>query len=165
MMKTDQTPAQKLKAAGRDLMPIIAVCVSAIVLTLVAVTVYRQMKNETPETGPVQPTLLDKRYLEILARGERAFTDGKYGTAKKEYRIARDLAEKENSSQTLLLELELRLATVMLHLNRPEQAEKHLQNALKYLHETEKQLLPVIHELQEDIRKRQDAAQQKEGAK
>ncbi|MBO5802708.1 MAG: hypothetical protein J6R64_03090 [Lentisphaeria bacterium] len=43
----EQSAVQKLKSAGRDLMPIIAVCVSAIVLTLVAVTVYKLMIIQT----------------------------------------------------------------------------------------------------------------------
>ena len=67
----EQSAVQKLKSAGRDLMPIIAVCVSAIVLTLVAVTVYKLMIIQTKEPVNLQPTLLEKRYLDLLARAER----------------------------------------------------------------------------------------------
>ena len=100
--KDEQTPTQKLKSASRDLMPIIAVCISAIVLTLVAVTVYKMMTGRNKETIEVQPTLLEKRYLDILARAERYLQEGNLDAAEKEYISARDLAKKENGSTILL---------------------------------------------------------------
>lgn len=149
--KTDLTPTQKLRSASRDLMPIIAVCISAIVLTLVAVTVYKLMTNRTKETVELQPTLLEKRYLDILARAERYLQDGNLDAAEKEYISARDLAKKENGSTILLAELELRLANLMLKKNRPERAEKHMLKAASYLTETRSELDQQIRELQKKI--------------
>ena len=149
--KDEQTPTQKLKSASRDLMPIIAVCISAIVLTLVAVTVYKMMTGRNKETIEVQPTLLEKRYLDILARAERYLQDGNLDAAEKEYISARDLAKKENGSTILLAELELRLANVMLKKNRPERAEKHLLKAASHLNDTQAELDLQIRALQKKI--------------
>ena len=149
--KDEQTPTQKLKSASRDLMPIIAVCISAIVLTLVAVTVYKMMTGRDKETIEVQPTLLEKRYLDILARAERYLQDGNLDAAEKEYISARDLAKKENGSTILLAELELRLANVMLKKNRPERAEKHLLKAASHLNDTQAELDLQIRALQKKI--------------
>ena len=150
-VKDEQTPTQKLKSASRDLMPIIAVCISAIVLTLVAVTVYKMMTGRDKETIEVQPTLLEKRYLDILARAERYLQDGNLDAAEKEYISARDLAKKENGSTILLAELELRLANVMLKKNRPERAEKHLLKAASHLNDTQAELDLQIRALQKKI--------------
>lgn len=149
--KDEQTPTQKLKSASRDLMPIIAVCISAIVLTLVAVTVYKMMTGRNKETIEVQPTLLEKRYLDILARAERYLQEGNLDAAEKEYISARDLAKKENGSTILLAELELRLANVMLKKNRPERAEKHLLKAASHLNDTQAELDLQIRALQKKI--------------
>ena len=150
-VKDEQTPTQKLKSASRDLMPIIAVCISAIVLTLVAVTVYKMMTGRDKETIEVQPTLLEKRYLDILARAERYLQEGNLDAAEKEYISARDLAKKENGSTILLAELELRLANVMLKKNRPERAEKHLLKAASHLNDTQAELDLQIRALQKMI--------------
>lgn len=150
-VKDEQTPTQKLKSASRDLMPIIAVCISAIVLTLVAVTVYKMMTGRNKETIEVQPTLLEKRYLDILARAERYLQEGNLDAAEKEYISARDLAKKENGSTILLAELELRLANVMLKKNRPERAEKHLLKAASHLNDTQAELDLQIRALQKKI--------------
>ena len=150
-VKDEQTPTQKLKSASRDLMPIIAVCISAIVLTLVAVTVYKMMTGRDKETIEVQPTLLEKRYLDILARAERYLQEGNLDAAEKEYISARDLAKKENGSTILLAELELRLANVMLKKNRPERAEKHLLKAASHLNDTQAELDLQIRALQKKI--------------
>lgn len=149
--KDEQTPTQKLKSASRDLMPIIAVCISAIVLTLVAVTVYKMMTGRDKETLEIQPTLLEKRYLDILARAERYLQEGNLDAAEKEYISARDLAKKENGSTILLAELELRLANVMLKKNRPERAEKHLLKAASHLNDTQAELDLQIRALQKKI--------------
>ena len=150
-VKDEQTPTQKLQSASRDLMPIIAVCISAIVLTLVAVTVYKMMTGRNKETIEVQPTLLEKRYLDILARAERYLQEGNLDAAEKEYISARDLAKKENGSTILLAELELRLANVMLKKNRPERAEKHLLKAASHLNDTQAELDLQIRALQKKI--------------
>lgn len=149
--KDEQTPTQKLKATSRDLMPIIAVCISAIVLTLVAVTVYKMMTGRDKEAVELQPTLLEKRYLDILARAERYLQEGNLGAAEKEYISARDLAQKENGSAILLAELELRLASVMLKQNRPERAEKHLLKAASHLSDTQAELDLQIRVLQKKL--------------
>ena len=149
--KDEQTPTQKLKSASRDLMPIIAVCISAIVLTLVAVTVYKMMTDRTKEAVELQPTLLEKRYLDILVRAERYLQEGNLDAAEKEYISARDLAKKENGSTILLAELELRLANVMLKKNRPERAEKHLLKAASHLNDTQAELDLQIRALQKKI--------------
>ena len=150
-VKDEQTPTQKLKSASRDLMPIIAVCISAIVLTLVAVTVYKMMTDRTKEAVELQPTLLEKRYLDILVRAERYLQEGNLDAAEKEYISARDLAKKENGSTILLAELELRLANVMLKKNRPERAEKHLLKAASHLNDTQAELDLQIRALQKKI--------------
>lgn len=147
-----QTAVQKLKTAGRDLMPIIAVCVSAIVLTLVAVTVYKLMTEQTEETAALQPTLLDRKYLDILTRAERYMQEGNWTAAEKEYTLASNLAKKENGSTILLAELELRLANVMLKQYRHERAEKHMLKARSYLQETGIILDSQIRDLQEKIK-------------
>ena len=99
----------------------------------------------------MQPTLLEKRYLDILARAERYLQDGNLDAAEKEYISARDLAKKENGSTILLAELELRLANLMLKQNRPERAEKHMLKAASYLTETRSELDQQIRELQKKI--------------
>lgn len=157
----EQTPTQKLKSASRDLMPIIAVCISAIVLTLVAVTVYKMMTDRTKEAVELQPTLLEKRYLDILARAERYLQEGNLDAAEKEYISARDLAKKENGSTILLAELELRLANVMLKKNRPERAEKHMLKAASHLNNTQAELDLQIRELQKKIAEQKAAETRK----
>lgn len=144
----EQTAAQKLKSASRDLMPIIAVCVSAIVLTLVAVTVYKLMTAPAQEAVELKPSLLDKRYLDFFSRGERYLQEGNLEAAEKEYISARDLALKEEASTILLAELELRLAQIMLEQHRPERASKHMQQALSYLKTTESALSLQLQEVQ-----------------
>lgn len=157
----DQTAAQKLKSASRDLMPIIAVCISAIVLTLVSVTVYKLMMGHTKEAVDLQPTLLEKRYLDILVRAERHLLDGNLEAAGKEYISARDLAEKENGSTILRAELELRLANVMLRQRRPERAEKHMQKAANHLRNTQMTVTDQLLQLQKIIAEQKAAAEQK----
>lgn len=157
----EESPVQKLKAASRDLMPIIAVCISAIVLTLVVVTVYKLMTDRTKEAVNLQPTLLEKRYLDILVRAERHLQDGNPAAAAKEYISARDLAEKENGSTILRAELELRLANVMLRQRRPERAEKHMQKAANHLRTTQTMLKDQLRQLQEIIAEQKAAAEQK----
>ncbi len=159
--KDKQTPSLMLKSASRDLMPIIAVCISAIVLTLVAVTVYKMMSNSSKEAVELQPTLLEKRYLDLLARGERYLQEGNLKAAEKEYTGARDLAVKENGSAILLAELELRLAYIMLKRNRPERAEKHMLKAATLLKETGTELDEQLRELQNKIAQEKAAAAQK----
>ena len=156
----EQTAVQKLKSASRDLMPIIAVCISAIVLTLVSVTVYKLMADHTKEAINLQPTLLEKRYLDILARAERHLQENNLEAAKKEYISARDLAEKENGSTILRAELELRLANVMLRQRRPERAEKHMQKAATYLRNTQMTVTDQLLQLQKIIAEQKAAAEQ-----
>lgn len=158
--KDEQTAAQKLKAASRDLMPIIAVCVSAIVLTLVAVTVFKLMTDQNREPVELKPSLLEKRYLDIFSRAERYLQEGNLESAAKEYLSARDLAVKEAASPILLAELEQRLAYVMLIQRRPERAKKHVQKAIFYLNETETALNTQVQELQK-ILDEQKAAKEK----
>lgn len=158
--KDEQTAAQKLKAASRDLMPIIAVCVSAIVLTLVAVTVFKLMTDQNREPVELKPSLLEKRYLDIFSRAEHYLQEGNLESAAKEYLSARDLAVKEAASPILLAELEQRLAYVMLNQRRPERAKKHVQKAIFYLNETETALNTQVQELQK-ILDEQKAAKEK----
>ena len=119
-------------------------------LTLVAVTVYKMMTDRTKEAVELQPTLLEKRYLDILVRAERYLQEGNLDAAEKEYISARDLAKKENGSTILLAELELRLANVMLKKNRPERAEKHMLKAASHLNNTQAELDLQIRELDID---------------
>jgi len=151
-----------LKSAGRDLMPIIAVCVSAIVLTLVAVTVYKLMIIQTKEPVNLQPTLLEKRYLDLLARAERHLQENNLETATKEYLAARNMAEQENGSTILLAELELRLARIMLLQHRPERAEKHIRRAVVFLQKTQSSVDEQLRDLQKIIAEQKAAGQQKE---
>lgn len=156
------TTVQKLKSAGRDLMPIIAVCASAIVLTLVAVTVYKLTLARDAQVEEVQPSLLDKRYIEILARGEHFFLEGNFEAAQKEYTAAIELAEKNEGSPILLAELQLRLARVMLAQNRPERAEQHLQKASEYLLHSQQEINAMHRDLKQEIQ-RQKALSKTEG--
>ena len=158
----EQSAVQKLKSAGRDLMPIIAVCVSAIVLTLVAVTVYKLMIIQTKEPVNLQPTLLEKRYLDLLARAERHLQENNLETATKEYLAARNMAEQENGSTILLAELELRLARIMLLQHRPERAEKHIRRAVVFLQKTQSSMDEQLRDLQKIIAEQKAAGQQKE---
>ena len=158
----EQSAVQKLKSAGRDLMPIIAVCVSAIVLTLVAVTVYKLMIIQTKEPVNLQPTLLEKRYLDLLARAERHLQENNLETATKEYLAARNMAEQENGSTILLAELELRLARIMLLQHRPERAEKHIRRAVVFLQKTQSSVDEQLRDLQKIIAEQKAAGQQKE---
>ena len=158
----EQSAVQKLKSAGRDLMPIIAVCVSAIVLTLVAVTVYKLMIIQTKEPVNLQPTLLEKRYLDLLARSERHLQENNLETATKEYLAARNMAEQENGSTILLAELELRLARIMLLQHRPERAEKHIRRAVVFLQKTQSSVDEQLRDLQKIIAEQKAAGQQKE---
>lgn len=158
----EQSAVQKLKSAGRDLMPIIAVCVSAIVLTLVAVTVYKLMIIQTKEPVNLQPTLLEKRYLDLLARAERHLQENNLETATKEYLAARNMAEQENGSTILLAELELRLARIMLLQHRPERAEKHIRRAVVFLQKTQSSVDEQLRDLQKIIAEQKAARQQKE---
>lgn len=158
----EQSAVQKLKSAGRDLMPIIAVCVSAIVLTLVAVTVYKLMIIQTKEPVNLQPTLLEKRYLDLLARAERHLQENNLETATKEYLAARNMAEQENGSTILLAELELRLARIMLLQHRPERAEKHIRRAVVFLQKTQSSVDEQLRALQKIIAEQKAAGQQKE---
>ena len=158
----EQSAVQKLKSAGRDLMPIIAVCVSAIVLTLVAVTVYKLMLIQTKEPVNLQPTLLEKRYLDLLARAERHLQENNLETATKEYLAARNMAEQENGSTILLAELELRLARIMLLQHRPERAEKHIRRAVVFLQKTQSSVDEQLRDLQKIIAEQKAAGQQKE---
>ena len=158
----EQSAVQKLKSAGRDLMPIIAVCVSAIVLTLVAVTVYKLMIIQTKEPVNLQPTLLEKRYLDLLARAERHLQENNLETATKEYLAARNMAEQENGSTILLAELELRLARIMLLQHRPERAEKHIRRAVVFLQKTQSSVDEQLRDLQKIIAEQKAAGQHKE---
>ena len=158
----EQSAVQKLKSAGRDLMPIIAVCVSAIVLTLVAVTVYKLMIIQTKEPVNLQPTLLEKRFLDLLARAERHLQENNLETATKEYLAARNMAEQENGSTILLAELELRLARIMLLQHRPERAEKHIRRAVVFLQKTQSSVDEQLRDLQKIIAEQKAAGQQKE---
>ena len=158
----EQSAVQKLKSAGRDLMPIIAVCVSAIVLTLVAVTVYKLMIIQTKEPVNLQPTLLEKRYLDLLARAERHLQENNLETATKEYLAARNMAEQENGSTILLAELELRLARIMLLQHRPKRAEKHIRRAVVFLQKTQSSEDEQLRDLQKIIAEQKAAGQQKE---
>ena len=158
----EQSAVQKLKSTGRDLMPIIAVCVSAIVLTLVAVTVYKLMIIQTKEPVNLQPTLLEKRYLDLLARAERHLQENNLETATKEYLAARNMAEQENGSTILLAELELRLARIMLLQHRPERAEKHIRRAVVFLQKTQSSVDEQLRDLQKIIAEQKAAGQQKE---
>ena len=158
----EQSAVQKLKSAGRDLMPIIAVCVSAIVLTLVAVTVYKLMIIQTKEPVNLQPTLLEKRYLDLLARAERHLQENNLETATKEYLAARNMAEQQNGSTILLAELELRLARIMLLQHRPERAEKHIRRAVVFLQKTQSSVDEQLRDLQKIIAEQKAAGQQKE---
>lgn len=155
----EQSAVQKLKSAGRDLMPIIAVCVSAIVLTLVAVTVYKLMIIQTKEPVNLQPTLLEKRYLDLLARAERHLQENNLETATKEYLAARNMAEQENGSTILLAELELRLARIMLLQHRPERAEKHIRRAVVFLQKTQSSVDEQLRDLQKIIAEQKAAGQ------
>ncbi|MBO5802709.1 MAG: hypothetical protein J6R64_03095 [Lentisphaeria bacterium] len=110
----------------------------------------------------LQPTLLEKRYLDLLARAERHLQENNLETATKEYLAAWNMAEQENGSTILLAELELRLARIMLLQHRPERAEKHIRRAVVFLQKTQSSVDEQLRDLQKIIAEQKAAGQQKE---
>ncbi len=150
MNKTqEQDIRTQLKRAGKDLMPIIVIFGFAIVMTIVAVTLFSILQENRKQKN-MASAFPDHRFAELLRQGEEYVHLKNFQESEKIYKSALKQIEEHSFTHPSLsmqaAELELRLASLARIQQDNARYREHLLSAEQHLSTASAILKETIHQ-------------------